>query len=101
MKTLLQRAHGSAKQADTFLEFKRPELAYVEYLTAANIIVDLVPRHKDFPSLNTDRGELWRLNKDLQNVRHTFKYSVCSLCLQVSCAVSFELQECLLLNVAL
>lgn len=68
MRTLLQIAHTSAKQAETYLDFKRPDLAYVEYLTASNIVVELVPRHKDFPSLNADRGELWRLNKDIRNV---------------------------------
>lgn len=72
MKTLLQNAQYFAKQAETGRDFGRLDSAYVDYLTAANIVVELVPRHKDFPSLNADSGELWRLNKDLQNVRHPF-----------------------------
>ncbi|KAI9887730.1 MAG: ubiquitin-specific protease doa4 [Watsoniomyces obsoletus] len=66
IKTLLQQAGQSAKQADTYLSFNRPDLAYVEYLTAFNIVVHVIPRHKDFPSLSSDRGDLWRLNKGLQ-----------------------------------
>lgn len=70
IKTLLLSADGSAKQADACLDFRRPDLAYSEYLKASNILLDLVPRHKDFPALCSDKGELWRLNKGLQNVRY-------------------------------
>lgn len=73
MRTLLQQAEESAKQAETYLLFKRPDLAYVEYLTASNIVVDLVPRHKDFPALSADREGLWRMNKNLRNVRESPK----------------------------
>ncbi|KAI9811533.1 MAG: ubiquitin-specific protease doa4 [Thelocarpon impressellum] len=66
MKTLLHKADMSAKAADTHLDFHRPDLAYVEYLTAFSIIVNLVPRHKDFPTLSSNRGELWQLNRGLQ-----------------------------------
>ena len=80
MKTLLDHADVSAKQADTYLSFKRPDLAYIEYLIASDIVVHLVPRHKDYPSLSTDRGELWRLNKGLQTVSRTFIPSISSYC---------------------
>ncbi len=63
---MLHQAEQSAKQADTYRTFNRLDLAYVEYLTAFNIVVHLIPRHKDFPSLNSDRSDLWRLNKSLQ-----------------------------------
>ncbi|KAI9672982.1 MAG: ubiquitin-specific protease doa4 [Caeruleum heppii] len=73
LRTLLVKAEISAKQADTHLDFRRPDIAYVEYLTAFSILVDLIPRHKDFPSLSSGRSELSRLNKDLQkriNAQH-------------------------------
>lgn len=68
MRTLLHKADTSAKQADTHLDFRRPDLAYIEYLTAFSIVVNSIPRHKDFPELSHQRGELWRLNKGLQQV---------------------------------
>ncbi|KAI9835887.1 MAG: hypothetical protein M1819_001785 [Sarea resinae] len=60
---LLQYAEQSAKQADSYLDFRRPDLAYVEYLRASHIMAKVIPTHKDAPSLNGDRGTLWRLNK--------------------------------------
>ncbi|KAI9843989.1 MAG: ubiquitin-specific protease doa4 [Thelocarpon superellum] len=73
MRALLHKADICAKQADTHLDFRRPDLAYTEFLTASTIVVELVPRHKDFPSLSTSHGELWNLNKALQkriNAQH-------------------------------
>ncbi|KAI9805958.1 MAG: hypothetical protein M1825_000572 [Sarcosagium campestre] len=66
MRTLLNYADSSAKQADTHLDFNRPDLAYVEYLLASNILVHLIPRHKDFPALSQGRGDLWRINTSLK-----------------------------------
>ncbi|KAI9702921.1 MAG: ubiquitin-specific protease doa4 [Candelina mexicana] len=65
IKTLLRLADISARQAENHLQLRRLDLAYVEYLTASNLVVDLIPRHKDAPSLNADRGELWRMNKSI------------------------------------
>jgi ubiquitin carboxyl-terminal hydrolase 8 len=70
MKSLLQKADTSARQADAHLEFRRPDLAFIEYLAAFTILVNLVPRHKDFPELNKRRGELWQLNAGLKAVCH-------------------------------
>ncbi|KAI9795266.1 MAG: ubiquitin-specific protease doa4 [Piccolia ochrophora] len=66
MRTLLTKADGAAKQADTHLNFNRPDLAYIDYLLASNIVVDYIPRHKDFPHLQSDRGDLSRLYGTLQ-----------------------------------
>ena len=68
MRSLLQKADTSARQADAQLEFRRPDLAFVEYLTAFTILVNVMPRHKDFPELNKRRGELWQLNLGLKAV---------------------------------
>ncbi|KAI9818892.1 MAG: ubiquitin-specific protease doa4 [Pycnora praestabilis] len=62
---LLREAEGSAKGADRYLDFGRKDLAYIEYLRASNIIAFFIPKHKDAPSLLSDRGDLWRLNKAL------------------------------------
>ncbi|KAF2837434.1 cysteine proteinase [Patellaria atrata CBS 101060] len=64
--TLIQEAENCTKQADTFADFRRPDLAYVEYLVASEIVLNVIPRHKDAPSVAGDRGRLHRQNKDLQ-----------------------------------
>ncbi|CZR52453.1 related to ubiquitin carboxyl-terminal hydrolase [Phialocephala subalpina] len=61
LRTILQQGEMLAKQAETHLDFKRPDIALQEYVRAAVIAVEIVPRHKDYPSLQTDRGELHRL----------------------------------------
>lgn len=66
MRKLLQEADLLAKQADTHLDFRRPDIALQEYLKAAIVAIDYVPRHKDYPSLQQDRGELHRLYSGLK-----------------------------------
>jgi ubiquitin carboxyl-terminal hydrolase 8 len=65
MRRLLQEGELLAKQADTHLDFRRPDVALQEYIKASTVAVVLVPRHKDYPSLHTDRGELHRLYQGL------------------------------------
>ncbi|KAK5151899.1 hypothetical protein LTR04_006520, partial [Oleoguttula sp. CCFEE 6159] len=62
---LLDTASASVRQADTFLNFRQPHLAYVEYLRASEILVNIIPRHKDAVALQGDRGRLYSLYKDL------------------------------------
>jgi len=50
------------------VSFKRPDLAYIEYLVSSDIMINLIPRHKEYPSLNGDRGDLHRLYKALLKV---------------------------------
>lgn len=72
---LLQTAEDYAKQADTHLDFRRPDLALEEYIKAFNITVEDIPRHKDFPSLQAKSApastqQLWtRLQKRI-NAQH-------------------------------
>ncbi|KAI9718718.1 MAG: hypothetical protein M1812_003892 [Candelaria pacifica] len=65
IRTMLKLADNSARQAEARLQLRQLDLAYVEYLTAFNLVADLIPQHEDAPSLNADRGELWRLNKSV------------------------------------
>ncbi|KAI0839877.1 cysteine proteinase [Hypoxylon sp. FL0890] len=48
------------RQAITYNDFRRPDLALQEYIKAFTIAVDKVPRHKDYPSMKSDRGDLNR-----------------------------------------
>ncbi len=66
---LLQEAESCARNAQKSLTARDLDFAYVDYLKAFDIVVNIVPHHEDFPSLNLEHGELWKQNKDLQNVR--------------------------------
>ncbi|GAB7355318.1 hypothetical protein MBLNU459_g5851t1 [Dothideomycetes sp. NU459] len=61
---LFSIADSSLKQADTFLEYRRPDLAYVEYLRAFEIAANVIPRHSSHPSL-TNRGTAYKVHQDL------------------------------------
>jgi ubiquitin carboxyl-terminal hydrolase 8 len=65
MRRLLQEGELLAKQADTHLDFRRPDVALQEYIKASIVAVELIPRHKDYPSLHSDRGDLHRLYSGL------------------------------------
>ncbi|MCJ1465230.1 ubiquitin-specific protease doa4 [Pseudocyphellaria aurata] len=66
IRTLLGRAKQSVNQASTDIAFKRPDRAYVEYLTSSEILLNVIPSHKDYPGLVTDRGEWGRIYKSLR-----------------------------------
>ena len=56
-------ADSSSKQAKTFVDFRKPDRAYSEYLLATHIVSTIIPKHKDYPSLRADQhgqGHLWR-----------------------------------------
>ncbi|KAH6714195.1 ubiquitin carboxyl-terminal hydrolase-like protein [Leptodontidium sp. MPI-SDFR-AT-0119] len=74
MRRLLQEGELLAKQADTHLDFRRPDVALQEYIKATIIAVEYVPRHKDYPSLQSDRGEMHRMYAGL-NKRITAQHS--------------------------
>ncbi|CZS96891.1 related to ubiquitin carboxyl-terminal hydrolase [Rhynchosporium graminicola] len=74
MRRLLQEGELLAKQADTHLDFRKPDMALQEYIKATIIAVEYVPRHKDYPSLQSDRGELHRMYAGL-NKRITAQHS--------------------------
>ncbi|KAI0477659.1 hypothetical protein GGR56DRAFT_638186 [Xylariaceae sp. FL0804] len=61
IRKLLEVGDAHMRQATTLHDFHRPDLALQEYIKAFTIAVDKVPRHKDYPSLKSDRGDLNRL----------------------------------------
>lgn len=68
IRTLLGRAQQSVNQAPTDVNFKRPDRAYVEYLISSEILLNVIPRHKEYPVLNSDRGEWGRIYRSLCKV---------------------------------
>ena len=57
IRSLLNNAQHSITQVGTDVSFKRPDRAYVEYLIGSELLLNVIPKHKDFPSVVTSRGE--------------------------------------------
>lgn len=53
---LLAQANSALKQAETLVDYRRPDLAYVEYLRAFEISVAIIPQHESYPVLSSRRG---------------------------------------------
>lgn len=72
-RTILELGDSLAKQAESHLDFRRPDIALQEYVQATIIAVEILPRHKDYSALQGDRPELYRsymgLNKRI-NAQH-------------------------------
>ncbi|KAI0169327.1 cysteine proteinase [Hypoxylon sp. FL1284] len=66
LRKMLELGDAHMRQATTFNDFGRPDLALQEYIKAFTIAVDKVPRHKDYPSMKSDRGDLSRLYNALK-----------------------------------
>ncbi|KAI0133536.1 ubiquitin carboxyl-terminal hydrolase [Xylariales sp. AK1849] len=60
LRKVLEIGEARMRQSITFSDFRRPDLALQEYITAFTIAVDKIPKHKDYPSLKNDRGDLIR-----------------------------------------
>ncbi|KAI0904035.1 hypothetical protein F4823DRAFT_236425 [Ustulina deusta] len=70
LRKVLEAGDMHMRQAITYKDFGRPDMALQEYIKAFTIAVDKVPKHKDYPSLKSDRGDLSRLYHAL-NVKIT------------------------------
>lgn len=61
MSILLSKAEESATRAIANVNFKRQELAYVDYLISSEILLNIIPHHQAFTSLveNKEKNELY------------------------------------------
>ncbi len=66
LRKVLETGDAHMRQAITLNDFGRPDLALKEYIKAFTIAVDTVPKHKDYPSLKSGRGDLNRLYNALK-----------------------------------
>ncbi|KAI1632680.1 hypothetical protein F4809DRAFT_68375 [Biscogniauxia mediterranea] len=66
LRKMLEVGDNHMRQALTYTDFRRPDLALQEYIKATTIAVDKVPRHKDYPSMKSDRSDLNRLYNALK-----------------------------------
>ncbi|KAK4901555.1 ubiquitin-specific protease doa4 [Elasticomyces elasticus] len=55
--SLLRTAEISLDQSANLLAFHRPDLAFVEFVRASEIVVQIIPRHKDFTHFTLDQPE--------------------------------------------
>ncbi|KAI1436173.1 hypothetical protein GGR50DRAFT_702053 [Xylaria sp. CBS 124048] len=60
LRKVLEAGDAHMRQAITYKDFGRIEWALQEYIKATTIALD-VEKHKDYPALKTDRGDLNRL----------------------------------------
>ncbi|KAI1141634.1 cysteine proteinase [Hypoxylon sp. FL0543] len=60
LRKVLDLGDAHMRQAITYNDFRRPDLALQEYIKAFTIAVDKIPRHKDYPSMKSDRGDMNR-----------------------------------------
>lgn len=74
---LVGEAQKALNSAETFVQFRRPDLAYQEYLRAFEIVVNIVPRHSDHPNLTGKRGPTQAVLQDLIKVYHLSLYHSC------------------------
>lgn len=42
------------------VDFKQIDHAYIQYMTSCDILVHLIPRHRDFPSMSNGSREWYR-----------------------------------------
>ena len=57
---MLNNARQSTVQVGTDVSFKRPDRAYVEYLISTELLLNVIPKHKDYPSLIATQEEKYR-----------------------------------------
>jgi ubiquitin carboxyl-terminal hydrolase 8 len=69
VRRVLQEAEILIKNAGTHLDFGRPDLALQEYIKAYVTTVEIIPKHKDYPSLQADRGLHQTFHQLTQRIR--------------------------------
>ncbi len=82
---LVQCAKDSAGQAIANVSFKRPDLAYVEYLVSLEILLNIIPHHQSYASL-VDHREKGRLYSSLCKVSQFLSESSTILTIMFCCA---------------
>lgn len=76
LRKVLETGDGCMRQALTFSDFGRKDLALREYIKAFTIAVENIPKHKDYPAVKNDRSDLGRLYVALKTnlTRHSARF---------------------------
>ena len=64
----LRQAENSLKTSQTSLSFGKVDIAFREYLRASEILLNIIPRHKDFGFFNYNNPKWSQSNKNARNV---------------------------------
>ncbi|KAF4541923.1 Ubiquitin c-terminal [Lasiodiplodia theobromae] len=62
---MLEMAEQSTMQIDSLLDFRRPDLAYLEYIVASELVFNRIPTSRDAPLVREDRGTRYQRHKGL------------------------------------
>lgn len=71
---LIQTAESSLRQAVTLLEYRKPDLAYLEYLRCYEILVNFVCQNPGYPDFKARRGPEFSRYSYLIKVRRFLRY---------------------------
>jgi len=69
---LIQIAESSLRQAVTLLEYRKPDLAYLEYLRSYEILVNFICQNPAYPDFKARRGPEFSRYSYLIKVRQPF-----------------------------
>ena len=72
VRRLLDLADDAAKRVTTDVNFKRLDRAYVEYLVCSEILINIVPKNKDYVAISSDRGDWQRRYLALRNQNNSW-----------------------------
>ncbi|KAK2730059.1 ubiquitin c-terminal hydrolase domain-containing protein [Colletotrichum kahawae] len=61
LRKILERGDNAMRQAETFRDFGRPDLAFKEYLKASLIAIRYVPQHPDALAVRGGQGDMGRI----------------------------------------
>jgi ubiquitin carboxyl-terminal hydrolase 8 len=56
MGHLLNAAHESVMYAERLANFRKRDQGYIEYMVAMELILEIIPRHRDYPTMHANRG---------------------------------------------
>lgn len=74
---LVKTAEASLQQAQALLDFRKPDLAYLEYLRTYEILVNFVQQHASYTDFKTAKGPLhqkyWALVRSLNDCAEQFE----------------------------
>ena len=76
VRKLFDQADEAAKRVTTDVGFRRQDRAYVEYIVCSEILLNIIPKHKDYSAITSDRGEWQRRYRALCKVSRAPNLSV-------------------------
>lgn len=86
---LLHKAQEAIEQSIDFADKDQPDRAYVRYLRASEITVNLIPKHREYKDAVNERPGWHKEFADLMMVSWTELSSILGLLLGYFCSMAF------------